>query len=260
VEDLIGPELPGELDLLRPADGSDMRAVRLRDLDRDAADPAGRTGDGDPLTRAQLRVIAQSLERHRARNGDPGRLLEAQPLGLRHELAYGANGVFGEGSTTRAEHRVSDRQIGYVRAHGFDDAGDVESPHLLTRARAPPPCLKSQEPSHHDVVRRIQRCRAYSHEHLIRSGARPIDLLDSKGLRASVPVLYNRPHRAHPLPLWTNVSLTSIVTAFVTVVSTTTLGGSNRSSAAARAGVARSTRRAGSTGDCSLGVGVTMRF
>jgi hypothetical protein len=117
-------------------------------------------------------------------------------LGFRHKLVPAADRVFREGSTTGAEHRLSDRQIGHVRADGVDDAGDVESPHLLTWT--PPAGLRTQDPAHHDVVRWIDRRRTHSHEHLVASGGRPTDLLDLEGLRTSVTVLDNRPHRARP--------------------------------------------------------------
>jgi len=90
----------------------------------------------------------------------------------------------------------------------IDDAGDIEAPYLLLWA--PPPSLKTQEPAHHDIVGRIERRRAHSHEHLAAPDGRRTDLLDLEGLGASVTMLHNLPHRpfshSTTLPVFCHVS------------------------------------------------------
>src|SRR5207302_10384013 len=94
--------------VLRPAHRGDLGAVGLRDLDGEASDAAGRAGDRDPLTRMQLRVIADALERHAPGDGNPSRLLEAKPLGLRRQPVPSRDGVLGERAKTGSEDRVPD--------------------------------------------------------------------------------------------------------------------------------------------------------
>jgi hypothetical protein len=95
----------------------------------------------------------------------PGRLLEAQALGLLHQVARNADGILREGATTDSEHRVTDSHIRYVRTDSFDDAGDVDAHCLLPWA--PPPGLQPQESAPQDVVRRVERRGADAHEHAV---------------------------------------------------------------------------------------------
>src|SRR5262249_29225703 len=173
-----------------------VRAVLLRDLHAEAPHATGRPGDRDPLTCPELRVITQRFECHISCDRDPCRLLETQTVGLWDDLVRCGGGAFGQGSSADSEHRVTNGQIGYVGTESLNDPGEIEAPHLLLWT--PPTALRTQEPTHHEVVCRVERGRTHSDEDSVGFDRRATDLGDLESLRTSVTALHNRSHRASP--------------------------------------------------------------
>jgi hypothetical protein len=113
---------------------------------------------------------------------------------LRHEVL--AADVFGEGAEARAIHLVAGREVGHVRANGFDDPGHVEAQDVVLRpAQALAQAGEVRLASEHVPVEGVDRRRTNPHEHTAIGDARLFDLLDLEEIGWATPVADDRLHR-----------------------------------------------------------------
>src|SRR5262249_33378933 len=82
IDDFIGADRTHQLDVPRTGDGRDARSERLRDLHGERAYAAARAVDQDLLPWLNVGLVAQSLERGKARDRDGCGLLEGKAVGL----------------------------------------------------------------------------------------------------------------------------------------------------------------------------------
>src|SRR5206468_6445633 len=107
VDDVVRADRADELHVVRAAHARHFGTERLCDLDREAADAAGRSVDQDLPPGPDLAVVAKELEGRRCGHTDRGRLVEGEIRRLLDELVLGGPGILGEGARTPAEDLVT---------------------------------------------------------------------------------------------------------------------------------------------------------
>jgi hypothetical protein len=126
VDDVVGAEGTDKLDLAGTADSGDLRTEGFGQLDRVAADAAGRSGDKHllpfpDLSGAQAQESSDRGDRHRRG------LLEGEALGLRGQFGLGCNGVFRVGATAASVHGVADGEPRDVWTYGFYGSCEIQA-------------------------------------------------------------------------------------------------------------------------------------
>ena len=170
VDDLVGPERAHELDVLRVADGRDVRAGVLGQLHPGGADGSGRAVDEHARALADVR-LPQAREREARPVADGGSLVEAHSCGLVCEHARLADAdELGVRAGADAEDLVPDRELRDVCAGGLDHARELEAESLLLRPAEPGEEAADEElGAAQPGIRARDRRRVDLHEDLVRS-------------------------------------------------------------------------------------------
>src|SRR5437899_9686738 len=84
--------------------------------------------DQDPLPRLDVSLVAQTLQRSEARDGDGCRLLERQTTRLGRQIVLGSRRVLSETATPAAEDVIAGFESRDVLSDRLDVTGQVRAP------------------------------------------------------------------------------------------------------------------------------------
>lgn len=111
VDHAIGTERAHQVERSGALHARDFCAEYLRELHRECANAAGGADDQNLVAGSDPRLVAQHLQRREAGQRDARRLLERQPLRLRHgDPIRRRCQILGESPSTHAEHRLTDTE------------------------------------------------------------------------------------------------------------------------------------------------------
>ncbi len=201
VDDLVGPERPDDLDVLRVAHGGDVGAEVLGELHRCGADCSGGAVDRDPLPLAQLR-LPQARERDDRSIRDGRGLFEAQARRhVRQRTLLPHADVLGVCARAHAEDLVSHVELADGCTDRLDDAGQLHAADPVLR-----PAKAREEAREERVGRPVSAVGSgdgrgvHLDEDLVLLRLGPLDLLESQDLRRPVSVVDDRSHATSPRP------------------------------------------------------------
>src|SRR5262249_31417511 len=153
-------------------------AERFRDLHRVGADATRCAVNEDTLALLELALVAYRLERRRRGDTQRSRLFEAHIPGLRHDRAIGLHrDVLGARPGPSPEDVVTGAEPSDLATHRLDDARVVDADPGLLRPTEPRRAARDpRAPGQGVPVGDIDRRRAHTDEHLVRSGLGRRDL------------------------------------------------------------------------------------
>ena len=199
VEHEVGSEVTCLLQVAGAADGGDVPSERLRDLDGERPNPAGRAVDQHPLARLQLALVPETLQRGEPGDAHRGGLLERDVGRLADDVDRAH--ILGKGAAAAAEDLVTRSEVGDIVAHGLYHSREVGAEEHALRAqhavsRDGP--QEARETTQLMQVGLVQRARADTDEHSVIGQLGRVDLLDA---HHSGPAVRMPNKRLHHRPL-----------------------------------------------------------
>ena len=205
VDHVVGAEGVDEVDLRGAADAGHLGSHRLRDLDRERTDVAGRAVDQDPVPRLDRPSVAQpeSLDREDRGVRKRGRVVERHARRQQLESLLPSAHVLGEGASMLAvreqvrEDRVARLEAGHARPDRLDDAGDVD-PDAMVPRRAEPDEQPGERGSRAEAVEvgPVHGRRTDADEDLVVVRDRNRDVPELHDVERSVALLNGSLHRS----------------------------------------------------------------
>ena len=218
VDDGVGTERPHEVDVFRVADRGDVRTGVSGELDGRRADSPRGAVDDDALPRPNV-CDADARQGRQPAVADCRSFLERRARRHAREQGFAHADVFRLGAEPLREVRpdaddpVADLEPLDGRPYRCDLSRHLGAEDTLLRPKeAAEEALQERLRGANVAVGPVDGRRMDPDENLVVGRLRPLDLLDTKDLRGSVPVVDDRPHRAgHRVaadPLWLTVRTT----------------------------------------------------
>src|SRR4051812_29642839 len=126
VNHVIRAHRAGLLHVPCAADGGDLCAKRLCDLDREGTHASGGAVDQHLLSRANVSLVAKTLQSGEPRDSDRTGLLERDVSWLHDQCPFGGTCIFGDRSVSDAENFIARFKLSDVLTHGFDRARAID--------------------------------------------------------------------------------------------------------------------------------------
>ena len=155
-----------------------LGAHRLGDLDGERAHASRRAVDEDLLSRLDLSVVPQHLERGGRGHADGRGLLEREVRRLGHELLLGRARVLREGACAPAEHLVTrPKPVTSLPTASTVPAMSVPGTGFFGRRSPVARRMTNGDAGHEDPVTDVDRGRVDPDQHLAVADRRLVDLL-----------------------------------------------------------------------------------
>jgi hypothetical protein len=196
VDDLARAQAAHQVELGGARHTGDLGALGHRELDREAADPAGRADDQHPLAGADA-AGAQGLQRGERRDGRDRRLLVRRRGGLGGELGLAGHGVLRERARPDPEHLVAGGEAGDPGADLDDRARELAARHRLAWPAQPGDQAHEVGRAGHQVPRpAVDAGGVHADQDLAVTGRGDGQIGDAEHVGVAVRVLGERLHGA----------------------------------------------------------------
>jgi hypothetical protein len=198
VDDVVGAERTDEVELGGTGDAGDLRAERLGDLYRVAANPARCADHQHSLPRLKTTVVGQCLEGGRARDRHHRGLLEREAHRLLSKFVRPGHGILGERPAAHPVHLVPDCELSHPGPDGGYVARQISPGHPVPRS----PEAEAGDPHQvglagHQVPRAaVEASRVHPNQNLLVADVRASDALVSQDINCAVAVLHDGLHLA----------------------------------------------------------------
>src|SRR3990172_1359416 len=176
IDDFIRTEGADEVQVPSTGHGRDMRAERLRDLDRKGAHASARAIDEDVLPGPDARLVAKSLQCSGARYRHGRGLLECQSARLCHQAIFPRTRILGECPGRVAEHLIARLEPRHALADGLNMAREVETADGNLRLPQAEKDASGERQVNEVAVRCVDGRRAHPYEYTVVSDDWPVDL------------------------------------------------------------------------------------